>query len=251
MSIRTRIDINCDLGEGIGNEADLMPFISSCNLACGGHAGDEVTIDNVVKLAKHNAVGVGAHPSFPDRANFGRGELKIPFYQLESSLKEQIDRVNKACQIHNIEMHHIKAHGALYNLCASGAIYAEFFIDFIARFYPDIPVYVPFNSILSQRAQGKIKLLFEAFADRNYEADGSLVSRTKPHALIKDEKTLVKHVLRMVENNEIHTVSGTVLSAKIDTICVHGDTPKAVNLVCNLKQQLEKNNLKIETVFCK
>ncbi|RXG15309.1 UPF0271 protein [Leeuwenhoekiella aestuarii] len=251
MSIRTTIDVNCDLGEGIGNEADLMPFISSCNLACGGHAGDEATIDKVVKLAKCNAVGVGAHPSFPDRANFGRVELKIPFYQLESSLKEQIDRVKKACQTHKIEMHHIKAHGALYNLCASHAVYAEFFIDFIARFYPDTPVYVPFNSILSQRAQGKIKLLFEAFADRNYEADGSLVSRAKPHALIKDEKKLFKHVLNMVKRNEIHTVSGTVLSTKIDTICVHGDTPKAVTLACYLKQQLEKNNLKIQTVICK
>lgn len=247
----TTIDLNCDLGEGIGNEVDLMPYISSCNLACGGHAGDKPTIERVVKLAKNQAVGVGAHPSFPDRENFGRVKLKIPFDKLQHSLREQIDRVIEACKAHKIEMHHIKAHGALYNLCASDAVYAEFFIDFIVRFYPEIPVYAPFNSVISKLAKGRIKLFFEAFADRNYEADGSLVSRAKTHALIKDEQSLFKHVLNMVKRSEIHTVSGTVLNAKIDTICVHGDTPKAIDLVRFLRGKLEENNLKIQTVICK
>ena len=250
MSTNKTIDLNCDLGEGIGNEAALMPYISSCNLACGGHAGDEATMDYVVQLAKKYAVGVGAHPSFPDRENFGRKNMHIPFAELEISLKHQIDQVIQICNAHKTPLHHIKAHGALYNMCEKDRDYAAFFIDFVHRFYPDVPVYAPFNSMISELAEGKIKILFEAFADRNYEADGSLVSRTENNALIKDEKALLDHVLNMIGKNEIHTVSGSTLNAKIDTICVHGDTPKAVDLIRFLKTELEQNNLKIQTVIC-
>ncbi len=248
--MRTSIDLNCDLGEGIGNEAALMPLISSCNLACGGHAGDLETIDQVVQLAKQHKVGVGAHPSFPDREHFGRKEMQLSFKELKDSVLEQIARVNKACLKHQVFLHHIKAHGALYNLCAQKKEYAEFLTEVLAEAYPEIPVYVPFDSEMARVATGKLKLLFEAFADRNYEPDGSLVSRQKDHAVITDEDALITHVLRMVQRNEIKTFDGGVLKVKIDTICVHGDTPKAVELLQFLNQKLDENQIKKTTVSC-
>ena len=248
--MRTSIDLNCDLGEGIGNEAALMPLISSCNLACGGHAGDQETIDQVVQLAKQHKVGVGAHPSFPDRENFGRKEIQLSFKELKNSVLEQIARVNQACLKYQVPLHHIKAHGALYNLCAQKKEYAEFLTEVLAEAYPEIPVYVPFDSEMTRAATGKLRLLFEAFADRNYEPDGSLVSRQKNHAVIADENALINHVLRMVQHSEIKTLDGGILKTKIDTICVHGDTPKAVELLQLLTQKLDENQIKKTTVSC-
>ena len=248
--MRTSIDLNCDLGEGIGNEAALMPLISSCNLACGGHAGDQETIDQVVQLAKQHKVGVGAHPSFPDRENFGRKEIQLSFKELKNSVLEQIARVNQACLKYQVPLHHIKAHGALYNLCAQKKEYAEFLTEILAEAYPEIPVYVPFDSEMTRAATGKLRLLFEAFADRNYEPDGSLVSRQKNHAVIADENALINHVLRMVQHSEIKTLDGGILKTKIDTICVHGDTPKAVELLQLLTQKLDENQIKKTTVSC-
>ena len=248
--MRISIDLNCDLGEGIGNEAALMLLISSCNLACGGHAGDLETIDQVVQLAKQHKVGVGAHPSFPDREHFGRKEIQLSFKELKNSVLEQIARVNQACLKYQVPLHHIKAHGALYNLCAQKKEYAEFLTEVLAEAYPEIPVYVPFDSEMTRAATGKLRLLFEAFADRNYEPDGSLVSRQKNHAVIADENALINHVLRMVQHSEIKTLDGGILKTKIDTICVHGDTPKAVELLQLLTQKLDENQIKKTTVSC-
>ncbi len=247
MSLYT-IDINCDLGEGVGNEAELMPYISSCNLACGGHAGDETTIKQVVELAKKYGVGVGAHPSFPDKEHFGRRKLDISWKDLKASLLEQIDGVEQACQEAGIALHHIKMHGALYNLCASDAEYAVEITSFLQLNYPDIPVYVPFNSEMERTAQSYLKLIFEAFADRNYEADGSLVSRTQNHALITDKNELITQVIRLVKHGEIKPVSGHVFNLKADTICVHGDTQNAVELVQLIHQRLKEESIQIKAI---
>ncbi|MGO4911103.1 5-oxoprolinase subunit PxpA [Leeuwenhoekiella sp. W20_SRS_FM14] len=250
MKLETHfIDINCDLGEGIGNEAALMPYISSCNLACGAHAGDVETINRVVALAKKHKVGVGAHPSFPDRANFGRTIMPISFEELGISLRKQIDKVAISCKEQDVALHHIKTHGALYNLCAKDKRYAELVTDLIEELYPSIPVYAPFNSMISRVAEGRIKVIYEAFADRNYEPDGSLVSRLKNDAIITAKIDVVEHVLNMVLNHKIRTFSGEFISAKIDTICVHGDTPKAVEIVKLLNEELNRNAIKIQTVI--
>ncbi|MAW94511.1 MULTISPECIES: 5-oxoprolinase subunit PxpA [unclassified Leeuwenhoekiella] len=248
MNQQQHIDLNCDLGEGVGNEEALMPYISSCNLACGGHAGDAVTIKKVAELAKKFAVGVGAHPSFPDRENFGRIKIEIPFEELKHSLSEQIGLVAEACANQNLPVHHIKLHGALYNLCATDTDYAEAMTDFLAENYSKIPVYVPYNSVMHRVANGRLKLIFEAFADRNYEADGSLVSRSKNNAMITDKNQLADHVIRLVKKGEIQSVSGGILKRKADTICVHGDTPKAVELLSFLTQKLVAENIQIKTV---
>lgn len=247
MSLYT-IDINCDLGEGVGNEAELMPYISSCNLACGGHAGDETTIKQVIELARQNGVGVGAHPSFPDKEHFGRRKLDISWEDLKASLLEQIGRVEDACQQAGIALHHIKMHGALYNLCASEAEYAHEITSFLQKNYPKIPVYVPFNSEMERAAQSNLKLIFEAFADRNYESDGSLVSRTQNNALITDKNELITQVIRLVKQGEIKPVSGPVFNLKADTICVHGDTANAVELVQLIHQKLTEESIQIKAV---
>ncbi len=240
------IDINCDLGEGVGNEAALMPLISSCNLACGGHAGDAQTIRQVVELAKKHGVGVGAHPSFPDKEHFGRKKLEMPFASLSASLQTQIETVAEACRDADLPLHHIKMHGELYNLCAGDAVYAEAITAFLETHYPKIPVYMPYNSEMARAASGRLKLFYEAFADRNYEADGSLVSRTQNNALITDKYQLAAHVIRMVKAGEIQAVSGAVFKLKADTICVHGDTENAVELLNFLHQKLTEASIQIK-----
>ena len=248
MNQQQYIDINCDLGEGLENEEALMPYISSCNLACGGHAGDAATIKKVVELAKKFAVGVGAHPSFPDRENFGRLKLDLPFRELKHALRDQISLVAEACANQNLPVHHMKLHGALYNLCATDADYAEAMTDFLAENYPEIPVYVPYNSVIHRVAKGRLKLIYEAFADRNYEADGSLVSRSENNAMITDKNQLAEHVIRLVKTGEIQSISGAVLKLQADTICVHGDTPNSVKLLSFLTQKLAAKNIQIKTV---
>lgn len=243
------IDINCDLGEGIGNDADLMPYISSCNLACGAHAGDIETIRKVISLAKENNVGVGAHPSIPDRVNFGRLVINMPLDELKTSVLKQIDLIASECRKQRVPLHHIKTHGALYNLCAKDEKYAEMITQLLADFYPKTPIYAPYNSVMSKIASGRIPVIFEAFADRNYEADGSLVSRSNSEATINDKKALLEHVLGMVLSKKIKTVSGPFLKVEMDTICVHGDTPKAVELVKFLNTQLTEVGIKINTAI--
>lgn len=240
------IDINCDLGEGIGNEADLMPFISSCNIACGGHAGDEETIKNVIALAKENNVKIGAHPSFPDRENFGREEMKIGEKELKNSLYDQISLVQNECKKQGVKMHHIKPHGALYNLCNVDEKYGKIVLDILLEFHPNIPLYAPYKSVISELAKNKISVHFEGFADRNYEADHTLVSRKKETALLKKKEEVLDHVLSMILHDEIRSVSGKIIHTKTDTICVHGDTPAAVEMVKFLYKKLPHHGVQIK-----
>ena len=239
------IDINCDLGEGIGNESELMPFISSCNIACGGHAGDEETIKNVIALAKENNVNIGAHPSFPDRENFGREEIKIGEKELKNNLQDQISLVQNECEKQGLKMHHIKPHGALYNLCNVDEKYAKIVLDIIIKYYPNILLYAPYKSVISELAKNKISVHFEGFADRNYEDDHTLVSRKKETALLKKKEEVLDHVLSMILHDEIRTVSGEIIRTKSDTICVHGDTPSAVEMIKFLYEKLPQHGVQI------
>ena len=240
------IDINCDLGEEIGNEAELMPFLSSCNIACGGHAGNEEIIRSVIKLAKEHRVKVGAHPSFPDRENFGRQEMKISEVDLKNSLIQQIELVKKECLENGILMNHIKPHGALYNLCNVNEFYAQMVVAIIEDFYPETKLYAPYKSKISAVAKGRIPIYFEGFADRNYEPDYTLVSRQKNNAIIKEKEAVFKHVFDMISKQKIKAVDGTILLTKVDTICLHGDNPKAVEILQYTYQKLYNKNIKIE-----
>lgn len=245
MSHKT-IDINADVGEGLNNEAQLMPFLSSCNIACGGHAGDESTMTSVVKLAEQHQVKIGAHPSFPDKANFGRLQMDISIVDLLESLKNQVDALLKILNTENVSLHHIKPHGALYNLANTDKGYAELVISLMKHYDKSIKLYAPYESVVAKMAESEgVDVVFEAFADRNYNEDLTLVSRTQPNALIEDERQMGDHVLNMVLNDQVKTVNGIEKHILAATICFHGDHPHAAHHLQVLTKQLTKKNIQI------
>ena len=231
MSSKISIDINCDVGEGIDNEAQLMPCISSCNIACNAHAGSVAIIDEVIALAKKHNVKVGAHPSFPDRENFGRKVMQITDEELQESIESQIDLLIERAALQDVKLHHIKPHGALYNLIAKDKKTAIVVIEAIKNTIPDAFLYVPFNSIIAEVAlQNNIKIKYEAFADRNYNDDLSLVSRSNKNALLTNSEKVINHITNMI-GGKVKTIQGNSKEIKTDTFCVHGDTENAVEIL--------------------
>ncbi|MFI1743353.1 5-oxoprolinase subunit PxpA [Thalassobellus sediminis] len=240
------IDINVDVGEGMGNEPQLLPLVSSCNIACGGHAGDLETMHSVVKLAKQHRVKIGAHPSFPDRENFGRVKIDMSCAALFASLKGQIEDLQSILRNEHITLHHVKPHGALYNLAAEDKKAALVIIEVMKSFVEPIKLYVPFQSVIAKLAiENNIPIVYEAFADRNYNADLSLVSRTKKEALIHDTDVMFNHVYGMILNENVTAVTGGNVSIKAETFCIHGDNFNAVALLKKLRINLEKQGVEI------
>ena len=241
------IDINADVGEGIGNEAELMPFLSSCNIACGGHAGDPKTMTNVVRLAIENDVKIGAHPSFPDKLNFGRLDMKISAADLYSSLKHQIRDLQNVLHIQNAQLHHIKPHGALYNLAAKDEKTANVIIEVVKSIAMPLKLYAPYKSIIADLARNEnIEVTFEAFADRNYNENLSLVSRKADNALLTNKEDVLKHVLHIIKHEKVNTTNGVEVPIKASTFCVHGDTKNAIEILKYLNQELPKNYILIQ-----
>ncbi len=238
------IDINCDVGEGIGNESALFPYISSCNIACGGHAGDLDTMSEVVQLAQKYGIKLGAHPSYPDRENFGRKSLKIEKGFLKESIRKQINSLETILKSADIELHHIKAHGALYNDIASDLNLSKIFLESIQTYKDHVMIYVPYGSVIEKEAckQG-YNIFREAFGDRNYNEDLSLVSRRSSQALIEDPKKVLDHILSMVKNNEVNTLGGEKKTIKADTFCIHGDTATALQILMYLSDELPKQHI--------
>jgi UPF0271 protein len=235
------IDINCDVGEGIGNEAKVLPYVSSCNIACGGHAGDETIMKWVVSLAKKYQVKVGAHPSYPDIANFGRVSMDLSPKELIDTIRLQVAQLVLICNQENIKLHHIKAHGALYNDIAKGGTLAKTFLAALDPYKSKVFLYVPAASVLEELAinQG-FKIKREAFGDRNYNTDLSLVSRKKANAMILAPQLVLEHLLRMVKEEQVRTVSGTLERMQAETYCIHGDTPNALQILTYLSEELPK-----------
>ena len=241
------IDINVDVGEGIGNESILMPIISSCNIACGGHAGDSESMRMVVKLATANNVKIGAHPSFPDKANFGRKQMDISCAALYTSIKGQIDNLMTILEEENTRLNHVKPHGALYNLAAVNDKAASVIIEVMKNFILPVKLFVPFNSVIEKKAiENNIPIKYEAFADRNYNDDGTLVSRNEKNALIHDSEQMFDHVFRMISSQKVKTISGSDIKILADTFCIHGDNPKAVDLIRDLSKRLREKGIQIK-----
>lgn len=235
------LDLNCDVGEGIENEHLMMPHISSCNIACGGHFGDALTIDKTIQIAIENNVLIGAHPSFPDKENFGRKRIHISEKDLAKSILSQLDLLQERLSFFNQKMHHIKPHGALYNLIATDLVAANLFVKIIQDYSQKVFLYVPYNSAIEKKAlENNFKIKYEAFADRNYNNNLTLVSRTNKNALITKKEEVLKHVIQIVNNNKVKTINGIHKSIKADTFCVHGDTNNAVQIVTYLSTGLKK-----------
>jgi UPF0271 protein len=240
---KTYLDINCDVGEGVGNEPDIFPFISSCNIACGGHTGDVRTMEHTVRLAKAHGVSMGAHPSYPDRQHFGRKRMDITPTALQHTIREQIGQLEAIIQQQGHTMNHIKPHGALYNDVAQNRDLALVLLEAITAYKSHVVLYVLSGSPLEALALKEgYTIKREAFADRNYRSDGSLVPRGEHKALIQNPEAVLAHVLRMAQEELVLTVDGNHRSLQADTYCVHGDTPSALQILMYLNQELPKHN---------
>ena len=230
------ININCDLGEksklhSNKYDPDLLEIVNSANIACGYHAGDEETMNQVVKISKNNGVSIGAHPSFKDLKNFGRKRINLSPIEIRKLLIDQYEILQKIANKHGQIVTHIKPHGALNNMACEDIELATTIAKVINELNKDIIYLVPTGSKMQEAAKKfDMKIACEIFADRNYEDDGNLVSRKKPNALITSSDEAKKHVLRMVENQSLNCHSGKQIPCEIDSVCIHGDSESALSI---------------------
>lgn len=226
--LKKTIDINADVGEGLGNENKIMPLISSCNIACGGHAGDESTMATTIALAHQYNVKIGAHPSYPDRENFGRKPLEISSQELIKSLEEQLDVFKNVLYAQNGTLHHIKPHGALYNRAAADSNVAKVIVNLLKGQDTPVKLYAPYGSVIEELARKSgVEIVYEAFADRNYNKDLTLVSRQNEHATITKPNDVLRHCLSILSEGKVKCLDGTMVPIKAGTLCVHGDNKNA------------------------
>jgi UPF0271 protein len=235
------------MGEGMSNDATLMPFISSANISCGYHAGNQDTIKRTIALALENNVAIGAHPSYDDRENFGRLSQTISLVELAELISEQLFLFEKITTQMGCKIHHVKLHGALYNDCAKDALSSKIVAQTIQAIDPSIILYGLSGShtIKEARAIG-LQSVQEVFADRTYQADGQLTPRYLDHALIIDPLESSKQVLSMVLDQVIKTVNGTMIAVNAETICIHGDHPGAVEIAKHLFNTLQQYQIEIK-----
>lgn len=234
------IDINCDTGEGTGNDEALMPFITSANIACGYHAGDEETMRTTILLAKKYGVNIGAHPSFPDRENFGRTERQTTPEEVYRLITEQLLLFKKIADECAAKVYHAKPHGALYNTAARDKSLAKAIAQAVKDFDAGLILFGLSGSCsITEANRIGLKTYNEVFADRTYGNDGSLTPRSKPGALIEDEEAAVKQVLQMMEKKTVTTLSGKKISMQADTVCIHGDGKHAVPFAKRLHEALK------------
>ena len=236
------IDLNCDLGEGAGHDAELMPLISSANIACGAHAGDVTTMRATVALAQQHGVTIGAHPGFADRENFGRREMNLSPGELTKLVTDQIAQLAELAHVR-----HVKPHGALYNLAARDAGVAKTIASAVRSFDSSLVLCGLAGSELVRAGRaGGLRVAEEVFADRTYQRDGSLTPRSRLDAMIEDVDTAVRQVLRMVSEGIVLAMDGTEVSIVADTICLHGDGPHAVEFARRLNAELRKAGIEIK-----
>ncbi len=243
------IDLNCDMGEGLHNDALLMPLISSANISCGFHAGDIETMKRTVELALQNNVAIGAHPGFDDKANFGRVEISITLPHLFDIMTEQIHLLKKITDTFGAKIHHIKPHGALYNRAARDKIFARTIAASIQSVDPNYILYGLSGSYLISEATAlNLRTASETFADRSYQADGSLTPRSLPGALIENTEDSLKQVLQMILQRTVTTPHGETIPINAETICIHGDGKNAVLFADQIRKNLIDNKITIQTI---
>ena len=246
------ININCDLGEksklhSNKNDPALLKIVNSANVACGYHAGDEESMNLVVEISKKNKVSIGAHPSFKDLENFGRKRMKIENFEIKKLIIDQFEILQSIADNHGEKVTHIKPHGALNNMACEDIDLANLLAKTINDISKDLIYLVPTGSKMESAANKlNMKVACEIFADRNYEDDGNLVSRSKPNALIVDPEVAKKHVLTMVKNQALNCFSGKKIPCKIDSICIHGDNASSLATANAIKENLISNELTLK-----
>jgi 5-oxoprolinase (ATP-hydrolysing) subunit A len=245
------IDLNSDLGESygaftIGNDKEVLKYISSANIACGYHAGDHNVMFETVSLAKKYGVQIGAHPGLPDLAGFGRREMILSPREIYHLVIYQIGSLAAVCKVNGISLVHVKPHGALYNMAAKNPEIAQAIAEAVSDYDLSLVLYALAGSELVKAGEEKgLVVAQEVFADRTYQPDGTLTSRLKENALIHDTKVAIKRVIRMINEGTVEAEDGTDLLIKADTICVHGDSPQALDFVTELRKALSQENISI------
>lgn len=242
------VDLNCDMGEGLPNDAAIMPWISSANIACGGHAGDKDTIKKTIACALEHGVQVGAHPGYADRANFGRIELSLPDIEIQDLLKRQISVLQEEADRLGVQVQHIKPHGALYNQSARDERLAAVIAETIFRIDRTLILYGLSGScsISAAKAIG-LKTVSEVFADRTYQENGSLTPRSIKNALIETEEASITQVLQMIQQQTVTALSGKKIPIVAESVCIHGDGTHAESFARNIHSALGKAGIRIQS----
>ncbi len=243
------IDLNCDMGEGCGNDAELMDFVSSVNIACGVHAGDTATMQRAVETALKKGVVIGAHPGFPDRESFGRVAMNLPYEEIYDLVTGQIVVLSDICKSAGAVLRHVKPHGALYNQSAKDAELAYTISNAVRHIDENlILVGLSGSDLISEAKKLGLKTASEAFADRTYHSDGSLTPRNEPNALIGDAHTAVTQVLQIITNETVTATGGQTLPIIAETICIHGDGLKALEFAEAIYHKLIENGVIIKAI---
>jgi UPF0271 protein len=235
-----RIDLNCDMGEGAGDDEGILPFVSSANIACGAHAGSPAIMRQTLRMARERGVACGAHPGFADPANFGRRELPIDPADAADLVLTQVGALEAIARSEGVRLQHVKAHGALYNMAARDRALADALASAMAGFDRSLVFFGLAGSPMLEagRAAG-LTVAAEGFADRAYEPDGSLTPRSVPGAVIQDVFEVVARAVRMARESQVVARNGATITLRVDTICVHGDTPGAAGLAHSLSHGLD------------
>jgi UPF0271 protein len=239
-----RIDLNCDLGEGAAAEAELMPLVTSANIACGGHAGDAASMRVSVALALRHNVAIGAHPSFPDREHFGRRERSTTAGEVFALVRTQARALEKITHAQHARLRHVKAHGALYNQSARDPVLAAALLDAVAEL--GLILFAPAGSVLLIMARERtIPVASEVFADRTYQANGSLTPRTRSGAVITQVEAAVAQAVRLIQERRVRSLEGVELKLSAETMCVHGDGPDALILLRALRREFDRAGIQV------
>lgn len=241
------IDLNCDLGEGLSTDEQIIPLISSANIACGYHAGDTDTMKRTIELCLQHNVAIGAHPSWPDIENFGRNEMQKTAEDVYEIVTAQLFIIAQIAKEQAASLHHVKPHGALYNQSAKDKNIASAIAKAVYDFDPSLILFGLSGSFsLTEAAKFGLTTAHEIFADRTYQDDGSLTHRSQPNALITDEQTSLQQILQMINSNTVTSVSGKIITLKADTICMHGDGSNAIAFGKTISSALKQANIDIK-----
>ena len=248
------VDLNSDIGEGygaykLGMDEEIMKCVTSVNCACDLNAGDPLIMDKTIKIAKENNVAVGAHPGFPDLLGFGRRKMVISPEEARAYMLYQLGALDAFTKANGVKLQHMKLHGAFYNMAAVEKNLADAVLDGIEEFNKDIIVMTLSGSYMAKEAKRRgLKVAEEVFADRGYNADGTLVNRTLPGAFVKDPDEAIARVIKMVKTKKVTAVNGEEIDIAADSICVHGDNPKAIEFVERIRKALIENSIEVKSL---
>lgn len=248
------IDLNCDMGESfgawrMGNDAELMNFVSSINVACGFHAGDATTIRQTIQTALNKGVAIGAHPSFPDLQGFGRRTMSLSAQEVFDIVLYQVSALKGICEAFGAKLHHVKPHGALYNLAAKEEKTAQAIAEAVKKIDANLIFYgLSGSHLISEAEKIGLQTASEVFADRTYQKDGNLTPRSEPNALIKTNEEAINQVLQMIHNQTVRAINGENVEIIAETICLHGDGANALEFAKFISQRLSEEKINISAI---